>query len=80
MPKSPNPEKKTIPLPGWLLAAGMVLYCELILHSWITETIEPSRLAVVAGFALGCGALIGLILSHLPRKLHKITAIAVSVL
>ena len=80
MPKSPKPEKKTIPLPGWLLAAGMVLYCELILHSWITETLELGRLAVVAGFALGCGTLMGLILSHLPRKLHKVTAIGVSLL
>ena len=36
---------KTIPVPGWLLAAGMVLYCELILHLWITESIDPGHLA-----------------------------------
>ncbi len=80
MPNFPKLIKKTLPLPGWLLVTGTVLYCELILHFWITETVDFGRLAVVAGFALGCGGLLGLICSHLPRKLHKITAIAVSLL
>lgn len=80
MRKKPKLNIKTIPVPGWLLAAGMVLYCELILHLWITESIDPGHLAMVAGFALGCGGLLGLLLSHLPRKTHKAAAMAVSLL
>ena len=80
MQKLLNPNRKTLPLPGWLLVTGMVLYCELVLHLWITETVEYSRLAVIAGFALGCGGLLGLICSHLPEKLHKVTALVVSFL
>ena len=80
MRKIPKLNIKTYPIPGWLLAAGMVLYCELILHLWITKTINMGRLAAVAGFALGCGSLLGLLLSHLPHKLHKPSALTVAFL
>ena len=56
----------------------MAIYCEVMLHLWITESVDPGRLAIVIGFALGCGSLLGLISSHLPRKTHKVVAIAVS--
>ena len=80
MSKNPKSERKTIPVPGWLLVVFQILFCELLLHSWVTETAEWSRLAIVAGFALGCGCLFGLIHSHLPKKLHKGTALVLSFL
>ena len=78
--KIPKLNTKTVPLPGWLLVAFMVVFCELILHSWISDTLETGRMAVIAGFALGCGGLLGLILSHLPHKTHKTVSIAAAVL
>ena len=80
MQKNPKQSRKTIPVPGWLLVVFQFFYCELLLHIWITESIAFSRLAVVAGFALGCGSLLGLILSHLPKKIQKPTALALSFL
>ena len=76
MPKFANPDKKTLPIPGWLLVVFMTLYCEAMLHFWVTESIDAGRLVAVAGFGLGCGCLLGLICSHLPRKAHKAAAIA----
>lgn len=80
MSKNTNSPRKTFPVPGWLLVVFQILFCELLLHSWVTETVEPVRLAIVAGFALGCGCLLALILSHLPKKLHKGTALVLSFL
>ena len=80
MPKFLNSNRKKLPIPGWLLVIFMTLYCELLLHLWITESIDAGHLAIVAGFALGCGGLLGLLTSHLPRKAHKAAAIAVSFL
>ena len=78
--KIPKLNTKTYPLPGWLLVAFMVVFCELILHSWIADTLQAGRMAVIAGFALGCGGLLGLILSHLPHKTHKAVSIGAAVL
>ena len=71
-----NQKKPTFPLPGCLFVAGMVLYSELILHLWITETVQFGRLAAVVGFALGFGMLLGLLNSILPRKSRKWVAFA----
>ena len=78
--KIPKLNTKTYPLPGWLLVAFMVVFCGLILHTWISDTLQPDRMAVIAGFALGCGGLLGLILSHLPHKTHKAVSIGAAVL
>ena len=78
MSKSHKSNFKKLPIPGWLLVVFMAIYCEVMLHLWITESVDPGRLAIVIGFALGCGSLLGLISSHLPRKTHKVVAIAVS--
>ena len=80
MEKNPKSTRKTLPVPGWLLVVFMVLYCEVLLHLWITEAVHPLRLAVVTGFALGCGSLMGLLLSHLPKKLCKPASMVVSVM
>ena len=58
----------------------MALYCELILHLWITESIRPGNLLAVTGFGLGFGLILGLITSFLPGKSRKWVSIAVSVL
>ena len=80
MLRLPNFNRKTYSMPGWLLVASMVVFCELILHSWISDTLQAGRMAVIAGFALGCGGLLGLILSHLPHKTHKAVSIGAAVL
>ena len=80
MSKIPKLNRKTYPLPGWLLIAVTVVFCELILHCWISDTLNPGRVAVIAAFALGCGGLLGLILSHLPKKTLKAVSISVSLL
>jgi len=80
MPKFPKFNRKTYPMPGWLFVAVMVLYCELVLHRWITETMHYGRLAAVAGFALGLGCLLGLICSFIPQKYSKWAAVGISLL
>ncbi len=70
-----------IALPGWLFAAGMVVYNELMLHLWITEDVSFWRLAAVAAFALGCGCVLALATALLPtERSGKIAAITLSVL
>ena len=61
MSKSHKSNFKKLPIPGWLLVVFMAIYCEVMLHLWITESVDPGRLAIVIGFALGCGSLLGLI-------------------
>ena len=63
--------KKTgnVPVPGWLLSAGMAVYCELLLHLWTTENLKPLRFGAVLAFSLGFGGLAGLLkeLGALPE-------------
>ena len=66
-------------MPGCLFAAGMTIYCELILHLWITETLHMGRLLAVLGFALGFGMLLGLINSFLPQKSRKWISFAAAI-
>ena len=70
--------KKHFPIPGCIFAAGMVLYCEVILHLWITESLDYGRLAAVAGFSLGFGLLAGLLISFLTPKWRKWAAAGIS--
>ena len=73
-------ERKFINLSGGAFVAGMALYCELILHLWITETFAFGRIAALAFFGLGFGAVLGLLSSFLPRKGRKWMAVGLSVL
>ena len=57
-----------VALPGWLLSAGMAVYCELLLHLWITENLKPLRFGAVLAFALGFGGLTGLLNSLFDGK------------
>ena len=57
-----------VPVPGWLLSAGMAVYCELLLHLWVTEGLKPLRFGAVLAFALGFGGLTGLLNSLFDGK------------
>ena len=52
-----------VKIPGWLYTVALVLYCELILHSWISKEISGGRLAAVLAFALGFGCVLALVVS-----------------
>ncbi len=68
----------TYTLSGCFFLTFMTLYAELLLHLWVMEEVQASRLATVTLFGLGCGALLGLITGFLPRKARKWTAVAVA--
>ena len=66
------------PIPGWVFVVFMVLYNEALLHLWITEEIQPGRFGAVCVFALGCGAVLGLLTSFVKGpKAQKRVVIAV---
>lgn len=72
--------RKKVTLPGWLFAAVMVAFDELILHLWTAETILPGRLAAVAAFALGFGCLLALIASLFGGRAEKCFAVILTAL
>jgi len=75
--KSKN-SKFSFPLAGSLFVAFMGLYCELVLHIWVTEEFSFGRIAALLLFGLGFGAVLGLITSILPKKARKWTAVGIS--
>lgn len=56
------------PIPAWLFAIFAVVYCETLMHLWITEEFMFGRFAAVLAFALGFGGLLGQITSFLGHK------------
>ena len=56
------------PIPGWLFAIVTVLYCESLLHLWVTEEFSAGRFAAVLAFALGFGGILGQIVSFVGYK------------
>ena len=58
----------TYPIPAWLYALVTVLYCETVLHLWITEEFSAGRFAAVLAFALGFGGILAQILSFIGHK------------
>jgi len=72
-------EKPTLAVPGWLFAAFAALWCEGLLHVWVTEEFALGRIAALVLFALGFGAALGLLSSFLPRKARKWTAFGIAV-
>lgn len=71
---------KKILLPVWLLPLVTALFGELMLHLWVTEPLAPGRVVTVLLFAGAFGMLLGTLLSLLPQKAQKWTAVVVSVL
>jgi len=41
---------KKLPLPGWVFVVWTVLYNELMLHVWITDSFLPGRVLAIAAF------------------------------
>lgn len=56
------------PIPAWLFAIFTVLYCETVLHLWITEEFSAGRFAAVLAFALGFGGVLAQIVSFIGHK------------
>ena len=71
--------KPTLAVPGWLFAAFAALWCEVLLHLWVTEEFAFGRIVVLVLFGLGFGALTGLLTSFLPRSTRKWTAFGLGV-
>ena len=59
---------KQFPIPAWLLAVFTVVYCETLMHIWITNDLQASRFAAVLIFALGFGLLLGQVVSFIGHK------------
>lgn len=70
--------RKHLRLPGWLFLLAVVVYDELLLHLWTVQKIAVPRLAVVLLFALGCGAVLGLLISLLKPRTGKYVAVGIS--
>lgn len=58
----------TIPCPGWLFAIGVVVYCETLLHIWITEEFMANRVSGILLFAVGFGGVLGQIAAFIGHK------------
>ncbi len=71
---------KLHPIPGWLFAAAMVVYNELMLHFWILEELNWGRLLAVTCFALGFGGIVAFVASLFPQKASKKVAMAAGIL
>ena len=76
--KRPAPKKKHLRLHGWLFLLLTVIYDELLLHLWTVHAGGLLRWAAVTLFALGCGAVLALIISFLPPRFGKYAAVGVS--
>lgn len=57
-----------LPIPGWLYALFTVVYCEALLHLWITPEPVPGRFAAVLAFAVGFGGILGQLLSFIGHR------------
>ena len=56
------------PVPAMLMAMFTVLYCETLMHLWITEELSAGRFAAVLAFALGFGGILAQIVSFIGHK------------
>lgn len=71
----------TVPFPGWLFVLVMAIFCESMMHFWITDTFSFARFAAVALFALGFGCILATITSFFGWKgMDKWVAVAISFL
>lgn len=66
--------------PAWIFVPLMVLYNELLVHLWTADFLMAGRLVTVALFALAFGGVLGFLVSLLPGKAQKWTAVVLSVL
>lgn len=57
-----------VPIPNWLFAGAMAVYCEILLHLWVNQTLRFPRLLAVAAFGLGLGGILSFITSFFGRR------------
>lgn len=69
-----------IRFPGWLFVILTVLYNEVMLHLWITDSLHLGRLGAVALFAVGLGCGLAFLTGLLKGKARKGAIVAVCVL
>ena len=74
--RKPARRRKHLRFSGWLFLLAVVVYDELLLHLWVMPDGGFLRLASVLLFALGCGGILGLLVSLLPPRLGKYAAVA----
>lgn len=68
-------------LPGWLYLPLIILFYELMLHLWTSEHVQAGRLVSISLLALGCGCVLGLLSTLIPRsKAERIFTATVSFL
>ncbi len=73
-------ERKKVYLPGWCFVLGMVLYGELLLYFWTSDSFDFSRFALIAAFALGAGGLLALLISLISHeRAERTVTVAVSI-
>ena len=63
--------KIRLPIPGWLFAAVMTMLCEVVLHLWTVQELHWGRFAAVTVYAVGFGALVGLLCSFFRGRAEK---------
>ena len=76
--KKTAPNRKYLRFSGWMFILLTVIYDELLLHLWVVREGRFAQLAVVLLFALGCGSVLGWLVSLLPYRMGKYAAVAVS--
>ena len=59
---------KQFPIPAWLFTVFTMVWCELLMHLWISEGIQLGRLAAVLVFGLGFGLALSQITSFIGHK------------
>ena len=72
--------RKKFTLPVWPILPFTLLWCEVLMHLWISDDFSFIRLLQVTFFALGCSNILGFLLSLIPKKAQKPTAIVLSLL
>ncbi len=71
-------KKISLPIPAWLFVAVMAALLEGLVHTWVNDTIVWGRFLALMAFAFGFGGMLGLLVSLLPGKAQKWTAVAVT--
>lgn len=58
----------TLPIPAWAFSLVTVVYCETLLHLWVTQEFSWGRFAAVVAFAIGFGGVLAQIFSFIGHK------------
>ena len=72
--------RNRFPIPAWLPVLALPVLDELMLHLWSNDSISGQNLAVVVLLALAFGTVLAFLVSFLPPRAGKWTAVAVTFL